>query len=241
MITTTLKILPVLALAMIASSASAITTFATFSPETDGNVSYTGTSSGVGAITSIAAPVTFRFINSSPLGYTDFAASTFNLAINTTAGAVFGGTAIVPVSTGTLSFIAPTLVTYNGKTGSNLLSARFTQGAVTGNIGGSTANYGTSTPPYTVNFTSDFIDFSTATANDLSLAINAISPLLSSSGTGVANFTGTIAGNFGSDVLGGGGNPNGTVPEPAAWALMVVGFGLVGGASRRRSRMSVTA
>lgn len=30
------------------------------------------------------------------------------------------------------------------------------------------------------------------------------------------------------------------VPEPASWALMILGFGFVGGAMRRRSRMSVT-
>ena len=30
------------------------------------------------------------------------------------------------------------------------------------------------------------------------------------------------------------------VPEPAAWALMIAGFGLVGAASRRRARASVT-
>lgn len=32
-----------------------------------------------------------------------------------------------------------------------------------------------------------------------------------------------------------------TVPEPAAWALMLTGLGLVGGAMRRRSRGMVTA
>lgn len=30
------------------------------------------------------------------------------------------------------------------------------------------------------------------------------------------------------------------VPEPASWAMMIVGFGLVGGAMRRRTRMSFT-
>lgn len=32
---------------------------------------------------------------------------------------------------------------------------------------------------------------------------------------------------------GGGGNP-GVIPEPATWAMMIAGFGLVGGAMRRR-------
>ena len=37
---------------------------------------------------------------------------------------------------------------------------------------------------------------------------------------------------FGSDRPGGGGG--GVIPEPATWAMMIAGFGLVGGAMRRR-------
>jgi hypothetical protein len=29
----------------------------------------------------------------------------------------------------------------------------------------------------------------------------------------------------------------GAVPEPASWAMMITGFGLIGYASRRRARM----
>jgi hypothetical protein len=41
-----------------------------------------------------------------------------------------------------------------------------------------------------------------------------------------------------------GGGPNGAVPEPASWALMIAGFGLVGGAlrnakGRRRAKATV--
>ena len=47
------------------------------------------------------------------------------------------------------------------------------------------------------------------------------------------------------------GNPSGlrvefldsavtAVPEPAAWALMIGGFGLVGAASRRRAKVATT-
>lgn len=41
------------------------------------------------------------------------------------------------------------------------------------------------------------------------------------------------------DVTFGSSTPGG-VPEPAAWAMMLAGFGLVGGAMRRREKMAVT-
>ncbi len=47
--------------------------------------------------------------------------------------------------------------------------------------------------------------------------------------TGVAFEVDSIAGSPITD-----GNANGTVPEPAAWALMITGFGMVGFAARRR-------
>ena len=40
-------------------------------------------------------------------------------------------------------------------------------------------------------------------------------------------------GGGGGNSGGGGGNP-GVVPEPASWAMLIAGFGLVGGMARRR-------
>lgn len=47
---------------------------------------------------------------------------------------------------------------------------------------------------------------------------------------GTANYTGFDNITFGSDT------PGGTVPEPAVWAMLISGFGLVGAAARRRRR-----
>lgn len=35
--------------------------------------------------------------------------------------------------------------------------------------------------------------------------------------------------------------PNGAIPEPASWAMMIAGFGAIGGAARRRRSLAVTA
>lgn len=47
--------------------------------------------------------------------------------------------------------------------------------------------------------------------------------------TGAAFELDTIAGTAAGD-----GNPNAAIPEPAAWVMLVAGFGLVGAAARRR-------
>ncbi|WP_188764074.1 PEPxxWA-CTERM sorting domain-containing protein, partial [Sandarakinorhabdus glacialis] len=56
-------------------------------------------------------------------------------------------------------------------------------------------------------------------------------------GKGVSNYaTGShfSLDNFVGDAVGG-------VPEPATWGMMIVGFGLVGAAARRRKALAVTA
>lgn len=41
-------------------------------------------------------------------------------------------------------------------------------------------------------------------------------------------------------ILGSAAPPAGAVPEPASWALMIVGMGVAGGALRRRRSAAVT-
>ena len=219
--------------------AAAITTFATFSPLSNAaNISFTGSNTGAGTLSSVNTPVTFRFLDASGTTSVFDVASMFNLSATTTSGIVAGGVGIVPVSSGTLSFTSAAATTYNGHTGTNLLTAAFTGGALTGLIGGSVASYINSQPPSAVTFTSDFFDFSTTTARDISLAINAINPSIAASAGGVANFDGTVSGNFGADLAAGSGS---TVPEPASWALLIAGFGLVGAVARRRATISKVA
>lgn len=234
------KLLPAIATALglaLAAPVAAITTFASFIPTSSfPNIFFTGTTSA-GVLSSAAAPVTFRFLDPNGVSLADFAA-TLNFTAATGSAIAAGGIGIVPVTTGTISFTSAAPVTYNGVTGTNLLTATFSGGALTALIGGSTASYANSFPPNAVTFTSSFLDFTATTARDLSLAINAINPsITASSTTGVADFAGTASGNFGADLA--AGSPAG-IPEPATWGMMVIGFGLIG-VSRRRYIRSVTA
>ena len=47
--------------------------------------------------------------------------------------------------------------------------------------------------------------------------------------------SGFLVGDVGVGPIGGG------VPEPAAWSLMILGFGAIGASVRRRRRMAATA
>jgi hypothetical protein len=228
------------ALALAAAPASAITIFADFTPaSTNSNITYVGNDAGVGTLTSTDELVHFTFLNSdgTPGGTTFDVLMT--LSATTGAATVVGSDALLPISNGLITFTSTAPITWNGHTGTNLLTVNFSGGNLDAILGGSTAHYGTSTPPYTVNFTSDFLDFSSSTARDLALAINAINPNVGFAfSLGRVN-TGSLSGNFGSDST--SGNPQGVVPEPASWALMFAGFGLIGGVLRsQRRRTEVT-
>lgn len=54
-------------------------------------------------------------------------------------------------------------------------------------------------------------------------------------GTGTGTYSGTVS----FDLAGDDGNPQG-VPEPASWAMMLGGFGMLGGALRRTRRTNVS-
>jgi len=230
------------ALLLAAAPASAITTFADFSPASNApNITYLGVEDGSGTLSSVDQLVHFAFLNpDGSVSGTTFDAM-MNLTATTGAATLVGGgsLALLPISNGTLTFTSVAPVTWGGHTGTNLLSVDFSGGFLSAILGGSTASYGTSTPPFSVHFTSDFLDFSSSTARDLALAIDAINPSVGFAFGGTrANF-GTMSGNFGSDAT--AGNPQGVVPEPGSWALMFAGFGLVGSVLRsQRRRAEVT-
>jgi hypothetical protein len=224
------------ALLLAAAPASAITIFADFTPTSNQpNIQYSGAADGSGTITDMGQLVHFQFLN--PDGSVSSTVFDVMMTLSATTGAghvdSITNLAILPVTTGTISFTSASPITWGGHTGTNLLTVSFTGGAVTSLWGGSTANYGNSTPPNVVNFTSDFLSFSGSTARDLALAIDAINPPVGTLFGGGRLHTGSVSGNFGADVT--SGNPQG-VPEPASWALMFAGFGLAGSVLRSQRR-----
>lgn len=222
------------ALLLAAAPASAITIFADFTPiSNQPNIQYSGAVDGSGTVTDMGQLVHFQFLNPDGSASSTVFDVLMTLSMTTGAGSVSSGLAVLPVTTGTISFTSAAPVTWGGHTGTNLLTVSFSGGAITSLWGGSTANYGNSTPPNVVNFTSDFLGFSGSTARDLALAVDAINPPVGTLFGGGRLHTGSVSGNFGADVT--SGNPQG-VPEPASWALMFAGFGLAGSVLRSQHR-----
>ncbi len=128
---------------------------------------------------------------------------------------------------------------YKGKTinaGANLLSGTFTGAAIRSyTAGGGLAN----------SFLDDTGGTSTLTMTSAVLPITGPIEVFSWDITGtnfplsyvkgklLSNFKGGAGGRFDDDTIAGGG---GGVPEPASWALMLVGIGAIGFAMRRQAR-----
>jgi hypothetical protein len=106
----------------------------------------------------------------------------------------------------------------------NLLSGEFTNGTISG--AGTSGALHASTDVGTVVFTSDIITtLSSAAASDFSFALAGITPALSyTPGQSINSFKAGTSGAF----------SVASVPEPATWAVMITGLGLVGLAARRR-------
>jgi hypothetical protein len=259
------------AIAAAAPASAVVTTFATFSsPTTAANFRFvnSGNSSSVSRTTDAtlyttstptgnapgAVIVRFSFLQPQFAAYvTDIKAKyTYNATIKrgTPAVAAFGALVQQGIK-GTFSFLTTTAITVSGPyfiphtfaAGSNLLSGSFSSSTLFG--AGSSASTSSSTlAGSTVVFTSDFLDFSGTVNRDRSLALTSIIPALSKHAGlngALSSFRASSGGQFSSDpapIITG----LAIVPEPAVWGMLIVGFGMVGVQTRRRSRStSVTA
>lgn len=119
---------------------------------------------------------------------------------------------------------------------SNLLSISFTNAVLTGSANGVTIGLAASTPDSSINFTSDFRQFTKAdwlTNFDFAIAGNAASVALSRAAVDPAltNVTGTRSLNS-FRVSTTGTFAASAVPESATWMMMIMGFAAIGGARR---------
>jgi hypothetical protein len=119
---------------------------------------------------------------------------------------------------GTLSLI--------GDGGLNYLTVNFANAVFTTFIGSSSGALTASEPCCVVDVSSNFLDVSTLDLNNFALSMSGFSKPFHPGTSFVANVSGTFAG---------------VVPEPATWALMISGFGMVGFAARRRRAKAVIA
>ncbi len=108
----------------------------------------------------------------------------------------------------------------------NLLTINFTNAFLWGPNGASGVNYIDSTATGSVVFTSDFMDFTGYNIRDFSFGLSGLAPPLQIGNNGLLrSFTADTAGTFSVGI-----------PEPATWAMMIMGFVGVGSALRSRRK-----
>jgi hypothetical protein len=176
--------------------------------------------------------VTFNFLDTSQ--YLDHLQAKFTLTGSETGQAATGSVDQGNIL-GTFAFLytGPTQ-TFMGHTytqnKTNLLSGVYTLAHISGK--GSSGSFHDSTDVGTVTFSSDIItSLPYAAVRDFSFSLSSIAkPGLSYvAGQSLKNFKAASSGVFSAAY----------VPEPATWAMMITGFGLLGLAARRRRALAL--
>ncbi len=209
-----------------------------------------------GASTAFATPIVdFRFLASTPVQFAPFVSGVqhayFSLNATSTSAPVAvagpGNHYLQSFGAGTISFTRTVAVqrhkangTANGPALSNLLTVHFQSATLFTALGSSSLAFTASTPDDAIGFTSDFLNFSNAVDYDFSLILSGSSPAISFAAIDptLTNVTGRRSFNTTRTFVTGGFSAS-SVPEPANWALLVAGFGLVGAVARRRKAVGV--
>ena len=236
------------AVALMASAPAMATTFANFSAvDSSDNIHWTNTGASSGTISS-GAQVDFSFLTtgttSSPM---DLLANFTLTGTSTSAAVQQSGVVVQPnINEGAFSFTyaGSTPFTYGGKTyasGTNLLSGTYQKAAIGGANGSQSGVFlDDSNAQGAVTFTSGLLKFTNSGDAGFSLSLTSIFPTLSAARDGaLRSFDAVSTGSFYANLASGGGT--GGVPEPATWALMLIGVGAVGGAVRRRRTAAFAA
>jgi hypothetical protein len=135
------------------------------------------------------------------------------------------------VGTGSISFIRDTAAGEGNGSKTNLLTVSFSNAELDASNGNGSFTF-KSNSNSVITFTSDFLDFSHVVDKDFSFSFSGASPTFNAAlGSSGRSTTFSGSGTFASDPA-----PLvfGDVPEPASWALMFGGFGLLGMTLRTR-------
>lgn len=225
--------------------AAAITTFASFTPaDTSPNVRYTDGSlftaiGGVGGVSAVDVLFTF-LVGGNPALQGVSASYTLNATVPVDTLPAAGSFNLANAS-GVFSILTNEAINAGGTlyaAGSNLLSGSFGGGFLDGTVDGTSGVVrGSTDGGVSITFTSDFVNFDDVTQFDFSLPLTAVTQPFGPASGSVRDFTASMGGQFSSEPM-----PSiGGVPEPTTWAMLVLGFGLVGVTARRRKMVSVTA
>jgi hypothetical protein len=222
------------AASLVAAPAFAADSFAIFGQQTGvDTVTFANNSDGTGTLSSDGSALfDFKFI--SPfLSFLDPDLTSYQdafFSLDATAvgpAAISGGVVEQSISNGVITFTRATPL--EGKT--NLLTIAFTDAFLWGPQGAFGLNLIGSAATGTVTFTSDFVDFSSATERDFNFSIQGMTTPVGLGAGGVLN-------SFTADANGiASANAAGAIPEPGTWALMILGFGGMGAMLRTRKRM----
>jgi hypothetical protein len=211
--------------------------FASYTPAVGGapNISLTG------LVLSSSAPVQFEYSvpgNLSAFGFLDAhlslsALETGAIGFGPVALGTFDGTFSINYTGANQTVGAITLTTGETLLSGSFLGSVFTGYGTTGTLQDSLFGGGY------VNFDNNSLISFTPPGGDegFTVGIVNLNNPVGVVGGQLTNFTGVSNGNFAADdVVGSGG---GGTPEPATWALMLLGVGAVGYAARRRAKVAL--
>ena len=233
---------------LLAAAPSQATTFADYSAaDSFNNIQWTQSDLATGGVLSATsasgdtAPVYFSFLTPALASLAHLQA-TFRFTGTAPDGSPatsLAGLLAQPNLAGTFSFTYAGLadLTADGHvyhTGANLLSGTFGGAYIAGpNNGSSGSTFDATSSGGSVSFASDFLTFMGVGDRSFSLSMTSIAdPLNAGAGQSLDSFGAVSTGSFEAAIGGGGGQ--GGVPEPASWALMILGFGVIGATLRRR-------
>ena len=136
---------------------------------------------------------------------------------------------------GTVSFTSTAAFTLGSTVyaaGSNILSLTFIGGEMSARVPGTAGNALVSIPGDSFsNVSSDFLSFPPTQLTDFSISLANVIPGFCIGSCGIG---GQAAVRFQNFTARGSGDFTATVPEPSTWAMLLLGFGMVGFAARRR-------